>query len=163
MEPALSLDDLRDDPEEIDPPDAIIDGRLWQGGSPVDYAWARAAGIDVVVDVSDPGPPPAEDDLGGISYRKCPLVDGDEMPEAAQLDELVEHVVGEVRAGRRVLVHCTYGRNRSGLLVALVVRQLFGISGTDAATIVRERRRRALNNKTFSAHLDGLAVEPAQA
>ncbi len=158
-DPILSLDDLRDDPDEIDPPDPIIDGRLWQGGSPVDYAWARAAGIDVVVDVSDPGPPPPEDELAGIDYRKCPLVDGDEMPDAAQLDELVDHVVEMLRAGRRVLVHCTYGRNRSGLVVALAVRQVFGISGADAARLVRERRRRALNNTTFSAHLDELAAQ----
>jgi protein-tyrosine phosphatase len=158
-EPVLSLDDLRDDPEEIDPPDAIVDGRLWQGGSPVDYAWARAAGIDVVVDVSDPGDEPAADDLGGIDYRKCPLVDGDEMPDASQLDELVDHVVAMVRGGRRVLVHCTYGRNRSGLVVALAVRELFGLSGADAANLVRERRRRALNNETFTAHLDGLAAQ----
>lgn len=145
-----------DERDSIDPPDPVLDGRLWIGGAPVDYAWARATGIDVVVDVSDPDMLVDPADLAGIDYRKCPLHDCADLPDPEQLGELVGHVVEQVRANKRVLVHCAWGRNRSGLVVALAVRDLVGVSGEQAATLVRERRRRALNNAAFSAHLDGL-------
>jgi len=46
----------------------------------------------------------------------------------------------QVRAGRRVLVTCQAGVNRSGLAVALAVRNLTGRSGRECMELVRERR-----------------------
>ena len=147
--------------DEVAAPNEILDGRLWIGGAPVDYAWARRQGIDVVVDVSDPDQKPDPGDVRDFDYRKSPLVDGDELPDGEQVDELVRHVVDSVRDGRRVLVHCSFGKNRSGLVVTLAVRELLGISGAQAVEIVRLRRHRAVNNEVFAAYVEGLpAPEP---
>ncbi len=140
------------------PPNEILDGHLWIGGAPVDYAWARACGIDVVVDVSDPDQQPDPRDVQDLDYRKCPLTDGDELPDEEQVAELVRHVVDSVRNGRRVLVHCSFGKNRSGFVVTLAVRELLGVTGAEAVTHVRSRRHRAVNNKTFAAYVESLPV-----
>lgn len=146
----------------VDPPNEVLPGRLWIGGAPVDFAWSRRHGIDVVLDLADPGPGPQTPDLAGLDYRKCPLVDADELPDDDQLRDLVTHVVTGVRAGRRVLVHCSFGKNRSGLVVTLAVRELLELSGADAVAHVRARRHRAVNNTVFAEYVEGLPA-PTQA
>lgn len=60
-----------------------------------------------------------------------------------------------LRDGRRVLVTCNAGRNRSGLVVVLALLALFPeLAPADAVRIVRERRvspdgARALTNEDF--------------
>jgi protein-tyrosine phosphatase len=89
-------------------------------------------------------------------YCKEALIDGVELPPSAILGRLVDDVVTAIRAGRRVLVACAGGRNRSGLVVGLAVRELLGCSGAQALTWVQSRREDALNNATFARHLAGL-------
>jgi protein-tyrosine phosphatase len=142
--------------EPADPPTELVPGTLWHGGCPVDFAWVRAHAIDVVVDVSDPDAYPPAAEIEGLTYLKCPLVDHDTLPDPELTLRLAELVAGLAGAGRRVLVHCTFGRNRSGLLATLVVRALLGLSGAQALSYVRERRDRAVNNETFAAWLESL-------
>jgi len=72
-------------------------------------------------------------------------------------------VAGLVRDGHQALVHCTFGRNRSGLVVTLVVRELLGLTGSDALAYVQGRRDRAANNDTFAEWLASLpAPDPSQ-
>jgi protein-tyrosine phosphatase len=53
-------------------------------------------------------------------------------------------------------VHCTFGRNRSGLIASLVVRELLDLPGEDAMHYVQERRDGTVNNETFAAWLRSL-------
>lgn len=80
--------------------------------------------------MADAYPPAAE--VEGLTYLKCPLVDGGDLPDPALTLRLAALVAGLVEEGHRALVHCTFGRNRSGLVAALIVRELLGVSGEEA-------------------------------
>ena len=134
----------------------ILDDSLWISGSPIDCAWLRRERIDLVVDVADAQLRLEPEALGAIVYCKEALIDGAELPPSAILGRLVDDVVAAVRARRRVLVACAGGRNRSGLVVGLAVRELLGCSGAQALGWVQSRREDALNNATFGQHLASL-------
>jgi hypothetical protein len=141
--------------DPADPPTHMLP-RLWHGGCPVDFGWVRRTGIDVVVDLADPDAYPPADDIEGLTYVKCPLVDADDVPDPGVTLRLAHLVAGLVGDGRNVLVHCTFGRNRSGLLVSLVVRDLLGLTGAQALAHVQQRRERAVNNESFARWLRSL-------
>lgn len=142
--------------EQFAVPNIVLDNSLWISGSPIDCEWLRREHIDLVVDVADPQLRVEPQALGTIVYCKEALIDGVELPPSAILSRLVDDVVAAVRAGRRVLVACAGGRNRSGLVVGLAVRELLGCSGAEALNWVQSRREDALNNATFARHLAGL-------
>lgn len=142
--------------EPADPPTEMIPGKLWHGGCPVDYALARTAGITTVVDLSDADTYPPVGETGGFVYLKVPLVDAEDLPDLGLVTRLASLVAGLIEDGHRVLVHCTFGRNRSGLLVSLVVREVLGLSGADAVAYVQARRRNTVNNTAFATWLRSL-------
>ncbi len=142
--------------DPADPPTEMVQGRLWHGGCPVDFAWVRETGIDVVVDLADADAYPPAEEIEGLTYLKVPLVDGETVPEPGVTLRLASLVAGLVGDGHRALVHCTFGRNRSGLVTALVVRELLGLSGEEALAHVRRRRRRTVNNQAFAEWLGAL-------
>jgi hypothetical protein len=137
-------------------PTPILDGQLWISGCPIDYEWLRQERIDLVIDVADPDFLLVADRLGSTMYRKEALVDGPELPKAVILEELVRDVVTAVAAGRRVMVACAGGRNRSGLVLGLALRELLACSGAEALHLVQSRREDALNNETFARYLAAL-------
>jgi protein-tyrosine phosphatase len=59
-----------------------------------------------------------------------------------------------LRRGRRVLLLCVRGRNRSGLLAALAMSYLTGASGRECARRVSRARHMALTNQAFGVLLD---------
>ena len=142
----------------VQPPCEVLPG-LWQSGLPEDWSELRHR-YDAVVDLADPGPGPSADDLGEVTWIKVPLEDGEDVPDVLVLDQLTAMVAALVRDGRRVLVHCTYGKNRSGLLMALLVRELLGCDGPTALGHVRAVRHRAVNNTVFA---DWVSALPAPA
>lgn len=139
-----------------DPPTELLPGALWQGGCPVDFAWVREQGIGVVVDIADADAHPPAGATDGLAYVKVPLVDGEEVPDPAFTQHLARMVAGLIAEGRTVLVHCTFGRNRSGLLASLVVREVLGVSGAEAVAHVQARRAGTVNNSAFAAWLRSL-------
>ncbi len=143
-----------DAPVEVQPPVEVLPG-LWWSGLPDDWEALRGR-VDAVLDLSDPGPGPSSDDLGELTYVKAPLEDGETLPEPVLLDHLTGLVVDLVRQGRRVLVHCTFGKNRSGLVMALVVREVLGCDGPTALERVRAVRPRAVNNDALAEWVSAL-------
>lgn len=142
--------------DPADPPTELVPGKLWQGGCPVDFDWVGGTGIDVVLDVADADAHPPAEQIEGLVYLKCPLLDDEALPEPGVTLRLAAVVAGLVEDGHRALVHCTFGRNRSGLMATLVVRELLGIGGAEALAHVQNRRDRAANNETFARWLASL-------
>ncbi|MGN6242837.1 MAG: protein-tyrosine phosphatase family protein [Motilibacteraceae bacterium] len=144
----------------VDPPTEVLPGRLWISGSPVPPEFVAEHGITAVVDVADPDSPTDPDELeraGVRLYRKEPLVDDAErLPDLDLVEELVDVLVDAVGEGHRALVCCSFGRNRSGLVAALTVRALLAVPGAEALRLLRARRRRAVNNPAFAAHVTAL-------
>lgn len=64
-----------------------------------------------------------------------------------------KHVARAVRDGRRVYVSCHMGQNRSGLVSALSLVRLTGMSGIEAVSRVKSARPYALGNTYFTAAL----------
>ncbi|RSN68560.1 MULTISPECIES: protein-tyrosine phosphatase family protein [Actinomadura] len=90
----------------------------------------------------------------GVEHRRVAIPDGP--LTAAQLEAVcraAEGVAEAVRDGRRVLVRCHSGYNRSGLVVVQALVGL-GYGVDDAIFLVRYRRSRwALNNPLFVDYL----------
>lgn len=100
----------------------------------------------------DPGLP-----AWGVRYTHLPIPDG-LLHTEAQLLDLADQLAGEILdAGTTVLTLCNAGRNRSGLLSALIVRECTGMSGSWALEFVRLHRPNALANEHFEKFLRGLA------
>lgn len=87
-------------------------------------------------------------------YQHMPIPDGllkmDLLPVSAELAQ-------EIREGGTVLTMCNAGRNRSGLLSALIVRELTGLPGAAAMAVVRHHRPNAIANPHFERFLEGLS------
>jgi hypothetical protein len=86
---------------------------------------------------------------------KWPIEDGP-LPDLEVLMGLAELLTQFVEDERRVLVFCGAGSNRAGLVTAMVIRQLTGVTGRKAAAHVRARRPGALINGTFNMYLNAL-------
>lgn len=83
----------------------------------------------------------------------------DSAGEVPEFTDEVEHVYGLWKVGKKVLVHCQAGLNRSGLFAAQVL-MLDGYTPTEAIAKLRETRcGHVLCNRTFEQHLLGLAGE----
>ena len=141
-------------PTDVQPPIEVLPG-LWWSGLPDDWVQVRSQ-VDAVIDLADPGPGPSAEELGELTYVKAPLEDGETLPDQVLLDHLTSLVVDLMRDGRRVLVHCTFGKNRSGLVMALVVREVLGCDGPTALARVREVRENAVNNDAFNDWVSAL-------
>lgn len=134
--------------------DEVVPG-LWMGGHDVRSQSATACVVgdefDLVVSLTTrPGYGPAD----GVEHVVARMADaGIDAPVAARLEELAGAVSDAVAEGRRVLVRCSGGLNRSGLVVALaLVRSSYDLD--EAMRLVRAARGPwALTNPGFVAHL----------
>ena len=97
---------------------------------------------------------------GELNYIHYPIPDGLlKDPTIAWMEQIaVELAKGIKDTGMAVLAHCNAGRNRSGLLNALIIRELSGCSGVEAMDIVRKERPNAIANDHFENYLTSLDV-----
>lgn len=82
--------------------------------------------------------------------------------EFAKVCDLVPHIALAVAQGKRVLVRCQAGYNRSGLVVALVLLA-HGYTADAAIALIREKRSEfALCNEHFVKLIHGQAAAMAE-
>lgn len=133
---------------------------LWVGSapSPGDYVGQ----IDVIVFTADEYQP-AADMFPGVRVRHFPFDDSSQPTDRdlATAWGAAQAAARDLRAGRRVLVTCRMGRNRSALVAALALYLTGEDSGEEILTLVRSRRTddlgvQALSNRAFQAYLRAL-------
>lgn len=143
-----------------------VSQRLWIGALPPDGDAVVRAGFDVLVlcaaQLQD------GNYEGKLLVLRCPLLDRDpegQNPGADPTPEELERAGRTAKrlafshaCGRRVLVTCRAGRNRSGLVTALTLREITGFSGRVCVELVRAGRTRqsALTNCGFVRALERL-------
>jgi hypothetical protein len=149
-------------PDADSPWDEIVP-LLWMGGHQYrNRAGTRTPAVvgtefDLVVSLyrSDGHGPGA-----GVEHHYADTPDGPlSSGQIESVCRMADLVVDAVGAGRRVLVRCHSGYNRSGLVVAQALVTM-GYSAEDAIFLIRYRRSRwALNNPLFVEYLNaGLDV-----
>lgn len=95
----------------------------------------------------------------GCYLFKVPLDDDPYRPLPVEVQKILVDVAQRVGAfltqGHKILVTCAQGRNRSGIITALVLMNCFGMSGKEAIRTVRRKRRGhdALANPMFEQFL----------
>lgn len=106
------------------------------------YAWAAPMGF-------------------GVEERRLGFPDAELRTEyITQIHELSAWAHREWQAGKRVLIRCAGGMNRSGLITALILMRS-GFSAADAIHAIQERRSvQALSNDSFVQYL--YQIESAQ-
>ena len=135
----------------------LIFQNLWQGGvpevtlTPQRYAEPFDTLVLCAEEVQFPG-----ESVPGLRILRCPMDDAIlSQEEARRALDTAERVVAELKAGRRVLVTCHQGRNRSGLVTALSLIGTYGMKPSAAISQIRQHRIQALTNKSFCEWLMG--------
>lgn len=127
-------------------------GRAGPNRRPWDLAGIRGLGIGAVLSVNDAaGCDPAEFSALGLIHRCIPLppneppLDGDEALCREALPAAHEFVLAQHAAGRAVLVHCSAGKDRTGLLMSYYLMREHGLGVDEAIARVRAVRPIALS------------------
>jgi protein-tyrosine phosphatase len=111
---------------------------------------ASEPGFDLVVSAAEEW---KAEPKRGIAVMYVPLrdipFDFERYPhEVMELVDVAGRIAEQVRAGRKVLIFCNMGMNRSGLMTALTLLHL-GLSPESAINAVRRRHPCALSNDSF--------------
>lgn len=130
--------------------------RLWQGAYPAYNMKAVKKHFDVLVLCADELLMDGKDALyptikilrTGLDDCR-PVRDGDLEKASAMAVKVAE----AYKAGKRILVTCAAGLNRSGLVTALALKLIEGKSGTECVAMVQKARRHALYNRDFEFYV----------
>lgn len=137
--------------------DEIIKGGLWQGGRG-DVQEAVQV-VDRIVDLTQHRHGPSVEIPADVRRVEFPMRDGP-LPDddtLAEIDELVQSLAKLIRGDESVFVQCASGINRSGLVAALLVRELEDITGEQAIELLEERTSgEILRNQRFRDYVAGL-------
>lgn len=134
----------------------LVPGALAGRSGPDRVPWVaeelRAGGFGSVLSVNDGAcVHPGDFDALGMSYRCIPLSDnapprkGDIEHCLGALPLAYEFVRGELDRKRAVLVHCSSGKDRTGLFMCYFLIRESGISVREAIATVRRARPIALS------------------
>ena len=139
-------------PADHEHPYEVVPG-LYISGHPDKTSDFMTQGVHAVIDLEgdiDTAIPEREDQKGTTLYLYWPIEDGP-LPDADTIRGIAAFCARLIsNEGRKVLVHCRSGHNRSGLICARTLIEL-GKEPGEAISIVRDHRGdgHALSNETF--------------
>jgi hypothetical protein len=135
----------------------VIGGRPGPHLEPWSIAELRAAGFDAVINLSEHPSDIAALNEAGMESSWVPLpTDIPPTKESAEkcleaLPQAYAFLSAQVARGRRVLVHCYAGKDRTGMLLAIFVAKQEGLSAPAAIRRVREVRPLAITAAGWEA------------
>lgn len=150
-------------PEEfahLDEPSMIVPG-LYMGWRPDSYA-----GYDLVINCEQHLTAKPRKGWDGMLIH-LPLQDAEDFEIPSDLVNAAAGVASGLiqfrnQAGYKVLVHCTGGFNRSGLVTAAILKKL-GFGGRAAVDVIRTQRHEwCLHNRAFERWVTGEALPTAE-
>ncbi len=132
----------------------VVPGRLAGREGPARVPWQlrslRAAGFQAVLSLADDQCDPLELAAAGLAHASVPLPTRappdaeDERVCLARVPRAFAFLDAQLSAGRRVLVHCAAGRDRTGLVLAHYLARTRGLDAEGAIAQVRSARPDAL-------------------
>lgn len=134
-----------------------VGGRPGPQLEPWSVAELRAAGFDAVINLSEHPSDAAALAAAGIESSWEPLPGHiPPTPQAAAhcleaLPRAYAFVSGQLARGRRVLVHCHAGKDRTGMLLAVLLAKREGLAAAAAIAKVREARPLAITATGWEA------------
>lgn len=137
----------------------IIPDKLWQSGGVPNLGAIRKLGVHVVCDLASAFDTPIfRERPEEFVFLSWPLVDREVLPDLTTAHAIAEAIILFMNAGKRVLVHCHSGRNRSSLIVGLILYQLGIAHGPSLVSLIRNLRDSpmVLSNQTFAKYLTSL-------
>ena len=127
-------------------------GRVGPDKEPWDSASLREGGVGAILSVNNGVQCRPEDfKANDINYACVPLsanappLPGDDEICMAALPKAYDFAKTQIAKGRGVLVHCSAGKDRTGLFLCYFVMQHAGLSPKDAIRRVRKSRSIALS------------------
>lgn len=134
-----------------------IGGRPGPQWEPWSIAELRSAGFDAVINLSEHPPDFEAFEAVGIEASWVPLPT-DVPPTNESQEQCVEalprafaFVSTQISKGRRVLIHCHAGKDRTGMLLAVLVAKKEGLLARAAIAKVREVRPLAITAPGWEA------------
>ncbi|MFQ5936748.1 MAG: dual specificity protein phosphatase family protein [Acidiferrobacterales bacterium] len=138
-------------------------GRAGPDREPWDLACLRQGGIGAVLSVNDGALcHPQDFESHGIRYRCIPLSDnapplpGDDATCRLALPRAYAFATAEIERGIAVLVHCSSGKDRTGLFLCYFLMRRWGMSVRKAIAVVRQVRPIALSAWGWEAFAERL-------
>lgn len=131
--------------------------RLWIGSRPPLGDALVRRGFDVLVLCAEEYQPRSTQFRGLHAVLHAGIDDA--VPSERELERAINAAIRtnvHIDRGRRVLVTCMAGLNRSALTCALVLHLRYGLDGREVVEAVRQRRRGAFTNQHFVRFLEGL-------
>jgi hypothetical protein len=128
--------------------------KLYQGSAPPPGPELRARGFDVLVLAAEEIQPPSWA-FPGVQVIHAPSDDGEIIPERSA-HAAAQEVARALKQGKRALVTCAMGLNRSGIISALALWYATGRPGHECVALVQRKRRSALCNHWFVEYLSAL-------
>lgn len=129
---------------------------LYQGGMPPPGDGLARNGINVLVLCAADNQKYASEYLG-VEVVCAPGDDSSAWPinenHLSAWKDAADIVVQRVKEGKQVLVTCMQGLNRSGIVTAMALCQLTGVSGEQAVNHIQNCRVQALCNPTFVRYI----------
>lgn len=122
----------------------IIPGKLCVGSAPPIGPMLFHAGFDSVYLCAEEWQPKR---FPGVEINHYPIKDYEVSIEAVQTSvDCAKAIVNDLRKGKRVLVSCLAGHDRSAAVAALVLHLLKGWPGTKCIEYVKRKRPGALGS-----------------
>jgi len=139
----------------------VVPGRLAGRPGPRREPWRieeiSGAGFQALLTLADDQGDPLSVRAAGLAHVCVPLPDAIPADAATEracrlaLPRAFAFLDAQLTAGRRVLVHCAGGRDRTGLVLAHYLAHTRGLAAEEAIALVRVQRRDALGAEGWEA------------
>lgn len=134
---------------------------LWQGGRPPPGDLLRQNNFRLLILCAEEWQQPKAGEFPGVEVISAPNDDDfNRLPTREELSIAIKaarQAIPILEGGGKVLSTCFMGKNRSGLVSALILHLWLGVSGERAVRMIQQQRQGALRNPGFLSVLQRLA------